>query len=195
MKKIIISVFLLFCANSFALTPSQEKAKTSLLGKYKKSCIIVDEKDSNVFKKGIDLILHENHTPQCWGGKGDPNVSPVFLRVSIDRFGRVFEYDIISDTFKLKTNFETIMDISNWKHQTKTIFNHYGIKLNRVELYSDKTFAYFYVNSHSLLSDKNKARELFKQLLKANGQWDFIIVDSNGKFYFVEGKKRKLNLK
>lgn len=76
---------------------------------------------------------------------------------------------------------EVITDISNWSHPTKEVFNAEGIKINKVELKNNKTYAIFYVDLTKDLNDENKSYyvDVIKRVAAANGYWDFEIKDEN----------------
>ncbi len=171
------------------LNEYQDGAIKYLLSQYPDGCVGVEiTGDSSTFSQGISLALHEKHLPHCWGGKGDPNVSPVFMHADIDRFGRIFKANV-SEGMRLE------LLTPPWKHPTKKVFAQYGIEVLRVELFANNTYPIFYVSNEALFesSKTTKRREaLFKALLKANAQWDFAIATASGKLYFIEGKKRKV---
>ncbi len=206
MKKLTYFIALLvYAMHAMAQTPALNKhhdtAIKYLLSQYPDGCIEVEiTGDSSAFSQGISLVVREKHLPHCWDGKGDPNVSPVFMHADIDRFGRVFKANVSEgmllelltpppDTSKIIDN------IAGWKHPSKKVFTQYGIEVLRVELFANNTYPIFYVSNNALFESgkKTKRREaLFKALLKANAQWDFAIVTASGQPYFIEGKKRKL---
>lgn len=175
----------------------QNQREDCLIRQYHQSCILIEKNESSIFKQGIELRLREKHTDQCWGGKADPNTSPVFRVVHIDRFGRMFEESAIENAPTIITKNQEkpyiINDIKSWKHPIKTVFVNHGIQLQQVKLFVQKTLPYFYIQSHPLLTEKEKAKQkkFTADLLKANGQWDFFLVDEN-KAYFIEGHRRRL---
>lgn len=183
-------------AQTLALTPAQQSSKACLLKDYNTSCIVAEETASSVFPQGVELAIREKHNEACGG---DPNTSPVVRRVSIDRFGRIFDYQIVSDSLRLLNQADdktkTLTDIDQWQHPTKEVFTKHGIRVNRVKLLAEQSFPYFYVQANSLLSQpqSSQRQKLLQQLLKANAQWDFMIVTDDGFSHYVEGKKRKLN--
>ncbi len=202
-KTIYLAALLAFSMQAMAQKPTlnqaQDQAITALLSQYPDGCVgaeIVGE--SSAFSQGVSLVLREQHSPQCWGGKGDPNTSPVLMSANIDRFGRVFKANVIEggrlELLTPPTDSQKIIDdIANWSHPTKTVFAKYGIEVLRVELFADKTYPIFTVSDNPLFEGKTSKRRkaLFKALLKANAQWDFAIVTGD-RVRFVEGKKRKL---
>ncbi len=203
MKKIISLIILpalAFCATQVLQTShlnlKQEQVLKFILSPYG-DCISVESEKSDNFKNGVSLALREKHTPNCWEGKGDPNTSPVFKRIEIDRFGRVYEvgFDgVLSPVLGINDEVRNVKNISKWSHPVKKVFKKYGVKLLGVKLLMDKTLPIFYVADHELFNEhKNNMREkLFKELLKANGRWDFVMMIKDGKQYFIEGEKRKI---
>ncbi|PIE45005.1 MAG: hypothetical protein CSA45_04370 [Gammaproteobacteria bacterium] len=179
------------------LNAEQQRVVRALLSPYG-HCVSVESHAASRLVQGVSLALRENHTPDCWGGKGDPNTAPVFKRLEIDRFGRVFEEQAIDGTLKLlapaNDTVKVIDNIAAWSHPTKKVFADYGIQVLHLELVADKTLPFFTVADHALLTDEsnNTRQQLFKRLLKANAQWDFVITTESGQQYVVEGKKRKV---
>ncbi len=187
-------------AERTALNSKQQQTQQAILSHYGDGCVIVTIEPSKDFVQGVQLVLRENHIPQYWNGKGDPNTAPVFRRVSIDRFGRAFE-EQLDGTLQLRLitsandKAETMNDIAHWSHPTKQVFAKYGIDLLHVTLVADKTYPIFTVANHPLLDEptgKNDRQRLFKELLTANAQWDFMITTKSGEQFFIEGKKRKI---
>ncbi len=202
-KTIYLTALLAFSMQSMAQTPAlnqaQDEAIKALLAPYS-DCVSADiVGESSAFSQGVSLVLREQHLPQCWEGKGDPNTSPVFMHADIDRFGRVFEANVIEGgnlTLLTPTtdSHKTIDDIANWSHPTKAVFVKYGIEVLRLELLANKTYPIFTVSDNPLFGGKTSKRRkaLFKALLKANAQWDFAITTESGQQFFVEGKKRRV---
>ncbi len=206
MKKLTYFVVLLvYSMSAMAQTPAlnehQDGAINYLLSQYPDGCVEVEiTGDSSAFSQGISLALREKHLPHCWGGKGDPNVSPVFMHADIDRFGRVFKANV-SEGMRLELltpppdTSKVIDNIAGWKHPSKKVFAQYGIEVLRVELFANNTYPIFYVSNNALFESSKATKQrkaLFKALLKANAQWDFTITTASGKLYFIEGKKRNI---
>ncbi len=206
-KTIYLTALLAFSVHSIAQTPAlnqaQDEAIKALLAPYSE-CVSADiVGESSAFSQGVSLVLREQHLPQCWEGKGDPNTSPVFMHADIDRFGRVFEANVIEGgnlTLLTPTtdSHKTIDDIANWSHPTKAVFAKYGIEVLRLELLANNTYPIFTVADNALFNNnlseqQRQTREnLFKALIKANAQWDFAITTDSGQQFFIEGKKRKV---
>ncbi|MFL0253278.1 hypothetical protein ACJDT4_22995 [Clostridium neuense] len=76
---------------------------------------------------------------------------------------------------------EVINDIDNWSHPVKDVFSAAGIKINKVELKDNKTYAIFYASLNKELNDDNKAyySNLVQKVAAANGYWDCEIKDDN----------------
>lgn len=74
-----------------------------------------------------------------------------------------------------------ITDIDNWNHPVKAIFNAENIKINKVELKDNKTYAIFYVGLNKDLNDENKSYYVstLKKIASANSYWDYEIKDEN----------------
>lgn len=76
---------------------------------------------------------------------------------------------------------EVISDIDNWNHPVKDVFDAAAIKINKVELKDNKTYAIFYVSLNKELNDDNKAyySNLVQKVAAANGYWNCEIKDDN----------------
>lgn len=74
-----------------------------------------------------------------------------------------------------------ITDIDNWSHPVKEIFNAESIKINKVELKDNKTYAIFYVSLNKDLNNENKSYYLniLQKIASANSYWDYEIKDEN----------------
>lgn len=74
-----------------------------------------------------------------------------------------------------------ITDIDNWSHPVKAIFNAENIKINKVELKDNKTYATFYVSLNKDLNNENKSYYLniLQRIAVANSYWDYEIKDEN----------------
>lgn len=74
-----------------------------------------------------------------------------------------------------------ITDIDNWSHPVKGIFNSEGIKINKVELKDNKTYAIFHVSLNKDLNNENKSYYLntLQKIASANSYWNYEMKDEN----------------
>ena len=68
-----------------------------------------------------------------------------------------------------------IVDLDNWNHPTKKVFNDLGIDLYKVEI-ANQTYPIFYTNEEN--EDLIVGYDFLNELAKANGFWDFSIIKS-----------------
>lgn len=82
-----------------------------------------------------------------------------------------------------------ITDISNWKHPVKAVFKEYNLKLIKVELINNNVYPIFYIDDFSgnYISDI----DLFKEVAKANGYWDYKIIFKDDFVELFCDKKKK----
>ena len=76
---------------------------------------------------------------------------------------------------------KVISDILNWKHPTKEVFEKYGFKIEKVELDGNYPILYVKYNENSI-EEKTVFEKISQEIFKANGYWDFKIVDEVNKF-------------
>lgn len=69
----------------------------------------------------------------------------------------------------------TIMDIRNWRHPTKGVFETCGFQVVKVELFKNKTYPVFYVKADGSRNIDNPV--MLSELAEKNGYWDYKIVD------------------
>jgi hypothetical protein len=147
----------------------------------------------------VAIDIYEKHNQGCGG---DPNTMPRRASYLIDNYGRVFYENIADSTLDLQFQFNEvpviIHDMAQFHHPTKVIFERYGIDLQKVEKRAAGSFVIFYVADTPLLTDTQDKQtiatrqQLFQQLLKANGSWDFMLRSEDGHEYYIEGTKRKI---
>lgn len=91
------------------------------------------------------------------------------------------ESSATSTTPSTENDDEIITDIANWNHPVKEVFNAEEIKVDKVELKNNKTYAIFYVELTKDLNDENKSYyvNLINKVAAANGYWDYEINDQN----------------
>lgn len=91
-----------------------------------------------------------------------------------------------------------ISDIASWKHPVKDVLVKENIKIIKVELFRNKTYPIFYLEIAPVYEFNAQFAKYFNSLLheiaKANGYWDFRVVDvKKGLKFEVEcDKKNKL---
>ncbi len=91
------------------------------------------------------------------------------------------EYRIIKIGEKEYKLLEIIRYIEGWKHQTKSILINNGFKIEKVEL--DGNYPIFYVKyNENSIAEKTVFEKISQEIFKANGYWDFKIVDEVNKF-------------
>ncbi len=87
-----------------------------------------------------------------------------------------------------------ITDISNWKHPTKNVFEKHGIKLIKVVLQQNGVYPIFHAampgDPRLVRNDKDNVAFLL-ELGKANGWWDFTLVDRGDIKVFVKYDRKK----
>ena len=76
---------------------------------------------------------------------------------------------------------KVISDILNWKRPTKEVFEKYGFKIEKVELDGNYPILYVKYNENSI-EEKTVFEKISQEIFKANGYWDFKIVDEVNKF-------------
>ena len=98
----------------------------------------------------------------------------------------IFTMSFISGYGSDKT---VITDISNWKHPVKGVFKEYNLKLIKVELINNNVYPIFYIDDFSgnYISDI----DLFKEVAKANGYWDYKIIFKDDFVELFCDKKKK----
>ncbi|KOF57392.1 MULTISPECIES: hypothetical protein [Clostridium] len=86
-----------------------------------------------------------------------------------------------SKTSDTESDDEVITDIDNWSHPVKEVFKAEDIKLNKVELKDNKTYAIFYISLNKDLNDENKSyySSLMEKIAAANGYWNYEVKDEN----------------
>ena len=100
------------------------------------------------------------------------------------------EYRIIKTGEKEYKLLEIIRYIEGWKHSTKSILLNNGFKIEKVEL--DGNYPIFYVKyNENSIAEKTVFEKISQEIFKANGYWDFKIVDEVNKFYVsITGDKK-----
>lgn len=71
-----------------------------------------------------------------------------------------------------------IHDPATWKHPIKPVIEGFGLKIKKVELYQDKTYPIFFVESFESAYNSDTAASyiaFLKSAAKANSYWDFAI--------------------
>jgi hypothetical protein len=74
---------------------------------------------------------------------------------------------------------QTITDIRNWHHPVKSVFQKHQVEVSKVELHN-QTYPVFYVKFpyDPWLGHNDKYfKPLYYETLKANGFWDYALVD------------------
>ena len=143
----------------------------------------------------MTISFFEKHTPDCWGGKGDPNTSPRWATYTVDKHGIIWYEDFLFNCSYPTGNYtkpiKTVKNLDTWRHPAKKVFEKYKIRLTELNLFADETYPIFSVDIPEDLTENEKLFARFQaELLKANGDWDcsLLQVDSQIK---LEGKKRK----
>lgn len=135
------------------------------------------------------LTFYEKHDAYCGG---DPHTMPRRATYYLDKYGRIFIDNTMEATLDLQYQFaETgvlVEDIIQFNHPTHSVFKKYQVRLNKVEKRAKNTFVIFYTSNLPLINKD----ELFKELLVANGGWDYMIRTETGEEYYIEGDKRKI---
>lgn len=178
----------------------QQHSLNLLLQNYQ-DCFLIRVRPSshNNLSNAIAIDIFEQHNQDCGG---DPNTMPRRASYLIDNYGRVFYENMVDSTLDLQFQFNEvaviITDMAQFRHPTKAIFERYGINLQKVEKRAAGSFVIFYVADVPLLTDSQdkqiaqSRQQLFRQLLKANGDWDFMVRCEDGHEYYIEGSKRKV---
>jgi len=87
-----------------------------------------------------------------------------------------------------------ITDIANWKHPTKNVFEKHGIKLTKVVLQQNGVYPVFYAampgDPMLVRNDKDNIAFLL-ELGKANGWWDFTLVERGYIKVFAKFDRKK----
>lgn len=185
------------------LNAAQQRSYELLLQKYH-SCFWVRVTPSShpTVVNAIDLDIYESHSTGC---DGDPHTSPRIANYLIDHYGRLFQQNILDDSLELQYRHDEqptfITDVAKFTHPSKAVFAKYGLNLYKIEKRADNTFVIFYVYSSPLLTSQATQtirQQLFKEVLAANGEWDYILrATEDGDYfedYYVEGRHRKLAL-
>ena len=178
----------------------QQHSLNLLLQNYQ-DCFLTSVRPSHIsdLPNAIEVDIFERHNQDCGG---DPNTMPRQASYLIDGYGRIFYQNMRDSTLDLQFQFNevavTITDMAQFQHPIKAVFNHHGIHLQQVEKRAAGSFVIFYVADIPLLTDSQdkqiaqSRQQLFQQLLKANGDWDFMIRCEDGHDYYIEGSKRKV---
>jgi hypothetical protein len=70
-----------------------------------------------------------------------------------------------------------ITDMAHWRHPAKKVFVKYDIEVQKVVL-RDHTHAEFYVSlPQTVKNDKRQFEKIVRELARANGYWDFSLID------------------
>lgn len=123
------------------------------------------------------------------------SIAIIFLCLNFLIFGNKNELNYNIKTIKNHNDFSTIGNVTNWKHGTKDIFTKYNIQVEKVELYDNKVYPVFYVRFNNVdIINSQWGLKIFEEVLKANGYWNYSVIDeyNNSCFEVIGNRKNKI---
>jgi hypothetical protein len=122
-------------------------------------------------------------------------VTTARFRVSAET-GEIYEEGLYSGDLskiqKLDEESKTIVDIENWNHPSKSIFDNYGFKIIKIELYSNDTYPVFHISSYEQITQIDDYNFL-SDIAKVNDYQDYMVVyDKNPIEVYCDNSNKKV---
>lgn len=103
--------------------------------------------------------------------------------------------EILPTSGTIESDIIVIEDIATWEHSIKYVFEDKNIPISKIELTKNKTYPTFYVTLSNEIIHKEAIGSLIELIAKANGFWDYSLVDQSNKIkieVLIDKENRKV---